>query len=52
MNQESLQQMYTECDPKLIAKLSSVEVWGSLFVLKQTKEEVNQRVQSSFRMKI
>jgi asparagine synthase (glutamine-hydrolysing) len=52
MNQESLKQMYTECDPKLLAKLSSVEVWGSLFILKQTKEEVNQRVQSNFRMKI
>lgn len=50
MSHDDLTRMYLDCDPKLIAKLSSVEIWGSLFVQKQTKDQVQERVQAHFRM--
>jgi asparagine synthase (glutamine-hydrolysing) len=52
MNTEAFNQMYNECSPKLLAKLSSVEIWGSLFVKKQTADQVKARVEANFKMKI
>jgi hypothetical protein len=52
MNNEAFNQMYNECSPKLLAKLSSVEIWGSLFVNKQTADQVKERVQSTFKLKL
>jgi hypothetical protein len=52
MNTEAFNQMYNECSPKLLAKLSSVEIWGSLFVNKQTADQVKERVQSTFKLKL
>ncbi len=52
MSNTSLELMYKECSPKLIAKLSSVEIWGSLFVNKENSELVKNRVESNFKMKI
>jgi asparagine synthase (glutamine-hydrolysing) len=52
MSNSSLDLMYKECDPKLLAKLSSVEIWGSLFVNKQSNEVVKARVESNFTMKV
>jgi asparagine synthase (glutamine-hydrolysing) len=37
-----------EINPRLKIKLSSVEIWGRLFVLKQSKKEVHKAVQNSF----
>ena len=52
MSNSALDQMYKDCDPKLLAKLSSVEIWGSLAVNKQSKDLVKSRVEASFKMKI
>jgi asparagine synthase (glutamine-hydrolysing) len=52
MSNSVLHQMYKDCDPKLLAKLSSVEIWGSLAVNKQSKDQVKSRVEASFKMKI
>jgi asparagine synthase (glutamine-hydrolysing) len=52
MSNSALNLMYKECDPKLLAKLSSVEIWGSLFVNKQSKDTVNSRVEANFTMKL
>ena len=52
MNQAALDLMFKECSPKLIAKLSSVEIWGSLFVDKQTADQVKARVEANFKMNL
>ena len=52
MSNSALDLMYKESDPKLLAKLSSVEIWGSLVVNKQSKDEVKSRVESNFTMKL
>jgi asparagine synthase (glutamine-hydrolysing) len=52
MNQAALDLMFQECSPKLIAKLSSVEIWGSLFVNKHNADQVKARVEANFKMKL
>lgn len=50
MNNQALELMYKEANPKLLAKLSSVEVWGRLVVLKQPIEDCQQQVLTHFKM--
>jgi asparagine synthase (glutamine-hydrolysing) len=52
MSNNALELMYKECSPKLIAKLSSVEIWGSLFVNKQNPDQVKERVNANFKLKV
>lgn len=52
MSNQNLTNMYNECSPKLLAKLSSVEIWGSLFVNKQNPDQVKERVNANFKLKL
>ncbi len=52
MNQAALDLMFKECSPKLIAKLSSVEIWGSMYVNKESADQVKARVEASFKLKV
>jgi len=49
INEKSVALFMRETPPSLIAKISSVEIWGSLFIENQSREEVKNRVKESFK---
>lgn len=52
MNAAGVAYMVEKSDPYLIAKIASVEIWGSLFSVGQTIEQVQQRVDATMKMRI
>jgi len=52
MSEQAISYMGKNTDPYLLAKLASVEIWGSLFNLKQSISEVESRVKSFIKMNI
>jgi asparagine synthase (glutamine-hydrolysing) len=52
MSETAISYMGKNTDPYLLAKLASVEIWGSLFNLNQSIKEVEMRVKSYIKMNI
>jgi len=52
MSDEAVAYMGNHTDPYLLAKLASVEIWGSLFSSRQSIPEVESRVKAHIQMKI
>ncbi len=52
MSETAISYMGKNTDPYLLAKLASVEIWGSLFNLNQSINEVEMRVKSHIKMNI
>lgn len=50
LNDKSLTLLKRNCHPYLLAKLASVEIWGSLFFENQSVEEVTDRIMSHIKM--
>lgn len=50
LNENSLTMLKRNCPPYMLAKLASVEIWGSLFFSNQSLEEVEDRIMSHIKM--